>query len=212
MGSVARGDAITGESDIDFLALVRRLDDPARDALHRRAALLGATYPVVSRADLDASPVERLAAFQRFVLSSDALCLRGRDTRTRPLQALPRGSLARLVTPDLGELVTSYRGAAQQAKAASELRFYGRVTGKDLLKGLRAVALLRGGEYERSSERIFRQAVALVPEHADLAGELYRLYCQSDPDRDHLLRVLAAVEARLLPDLERARFLGARDE
>src|ERR1700737_4900815 len=54
MGSVARGQAIAGESDIDFLALVRSAPQPGTlEHLARREDTLCEAYPVVGRVDLE---------------------------------------------------------------------------------------------------------------------------------------------------------------
>jgi predicted nucleotidyltransferase len=203
LGSVARGEAAIGKADIDFMALLTRAADPAETGrLAEQAEALRTAHPVVTRVELDAEAASALSEFQRFVLSSDSLSLSGRDELTRPVQTVERGHLARLVTPGVADLIDSYRGmveAAADDTDEDELRFYSRVTGKDLLKCLRFVILLRGGDYEPSIDGIYRQVSIYAPEFSALADELYRLYREPTSNRDAMLKAVSQASATLLP-------------
>jgi predicted nucleotidyltransferase len=158
-GSVARGDAVVGRSDIDFMALLA--EGPSAEEmrlLEARAEELSRHYPVASRVELDAASVDSLIAFQRFVLSSDSLSVYGTDRLTRRSQRINRLALARLVTPDAGALIENYRALMQEIGADEQaVRFYGRIVAKDLLKCVRGVVLVRGGSYQVSVECMHRQ-------------------------------------------------------
>lgn len=78
------------------------------------------------------------------------------------------------------------------------LRRYSRVTGKDLLKCLRAIALQRGGPYEKSIARIYTQLRRYVPEHQLLAASLFALYRTPVPAKERILAALAAADKHLL--------------
>ena len=193
LGSVARGEAIPGTSDIDFLALARRPPRPAElEHLARQELELRRTYPVVEGVDLEAEWLDTLSAFRRFVLSSDSLSLFGVDQLTRRRQYVDRAELARLVTPDWHALIGGYRACvvALDASERERLARYARVIGKDLLRCLRQVALLRGGPYDTSIEAIYEHVSALAPEHRSLAEALYGLYRRPDVDKQVVLRVL----------------------
>lgn len=198
LGSVARGEATIGQSDIDFMALVRDPPTPAHlQALENHAMALTRTYPIVSRVDLEVGQLAHLPELRRFVLSSDSVAIYGADTLTRRRQALPRERLIRLVTPDMAELITGYRAAVRsldERAAPEQLRFYSRVTGKDLLKCLRAAVLRRGGSYEKNIQAIYHQVSAYLPECAPTARDLYRLYHTPTVERGTLLRVLDEAE------------------
>jgi hypothetical protein len=63
MGSVACGEAIAGQSDVDFLAFLRNVPEPA--TLERPAACedtLRDAYPVVGHVDLEAEHLDGLSA------------------------------------------------------------------------------------------------------------------------------------------------------
>jgi predicted nucleotidyltransferase len=198
LGSVARGEATIGQSDIDFMGLVR--DPPTSvglQVLDDCAVALTRAYPIVSRVDLDVGQVANLPELRRFVLSSDSVAIYGADTLTQRHQALPRERLIRLVTPDMAELIMDYRTAVRsldERAAPEQLRFYSRVTGKDLLKCLRAAALRRGGSYEQNIQAIYHQVSAYLPECAPTAHGLYQLYHTPTVERCTLLRVLDEAE------------------
>ncbi len=202
LGSVARGEATIGQSDIDFMALVCDPPTPAGlQALDDRAMVLTRAYPIVSRVDLDVGEVANLPEVRRFILSSDSVAVYGADTLTQRCQSLPRERLIRLVTPDMAELIAGYRAAVRsldERAAPEQLRFYSRVTGKDLLKCLRAAVLRRGGSYEKNIQAIYHQVLAYLPECAPTARDLYQLYHTPTGERRTLLRVLDEAE-RLVP-------------
>jgi predicted nucleotidyltransferase len=137
-GSVARGEAIVGQSDIDFMALVAGdpPDDEVCARLQDQAARLSGRFPVVYRVELDAAPLADLSPFQRFALSSDSLSVYGTDSLTQREQRIDRVELARLVTPPAAELISNYRALVEKVRAGvdeAEMRFYSRIVGKDLL-------------------------------------------------------------------------------
>ncbi len=206
LGSVARGEAIAGESDIDFLALVRRVPHPAElNHLIRREDRLRKAYPIVGRVDLEAECLDQLSKFRRLVLSSDSLSVFGTDQLTRPRQYVDRAELAGLVTPDIHELIRGYRAAIEKLDLNDRdlLARYARVVGKDLLRCLRQAALLRGGAYQKNIGAIYEQVLAVVPEHRALAEALYALYRGPCADKKVVLRVLHEA-AQTAPRISRA--------
>lgn len=215
LGSVARGEAVIGQSDIDFMGLLDTMPPAtALQALQQHAKRLRQVYPLVARVDLEAVPIADLSAFQRLVLSSDSLHLYGIDTLTQPEQTMDRAELAALVTPNPLELIQGYRAAVQGIGVGHDdetLRLYSRVTGKDLLKCLRAIALRRGGAYEKSIERIYDQVTALVPEYWALADKLIALYRHPITDRDAVLAVLADADEQLRSTFQHADAITNRD-
>jgi predicted nucleotidyltransferase len=194
MGSVARGEAMPGRSDIDFLALVREVPtDAARAALNRHAMLLGRTYPIVSLVDLEVSRLEDLYPVQRFILTSDSIAVAGDDRLTLRSQTVSREALIRLVTPSMSSILSDYHTTVTHLDPGDgdQLRFYSRIIGKDLLKCLRGVILRRGDTYERNIGAIAAQALAHFPEHSMTIAMLYQCYSAPTSDRTTLLRTLA---------------------
>lgn len=200
-GSVARGEAVVGRSDLDVMALLVEAPKPHElECLSGRAEELGRRYPVVSRIELDAVAVEQLTHFQRFVLSSDAISVAGTDRLTRRAQRRERRALARLVTPDVAFMVEDYRALMAEVAADSEaVRFYGRIVAKDLLKGARGLVLLRGGPYEVSVPRMAQQVAEHVPELAGPAGRLAAIYRQPLEDARLVVRAIDEAATVVLP-------------
>lgn len=195
LGSVARGEATPGNSDIDFLALVRQAPTIAERAdLDRHAATLGLANPIVSRVELDTSRLEDLHPSRHFFVTSDSLSVAGVDTLTRRSQTVPREALIRLVTPTRPHLLAEYHAAVTHLNPTDrdQLRFYSRIIGKDLLKCLRGVILRRGDTYERNIAAIAEQALAHFPDHAATIATLLHCYRTPTADRSVLLQLLAA--------------------
>lgn len=201
-GSVARGEATPGRSDLDLMGLLAAdPPDEAVQSLQAAAAALRARWPIFSRVELDLAELTDLTPFQRFVLSSDSLSLHGVDTVTQPVQHLPRWELAALVTPPMPEMIREYAEWATElatAKAA-EAPFASRIFGKDLLKGIRQIALLRGAPYTVSPAEMRQQAVTYVPELAPLATALLALYDAPPQDAAVTLAAVQLAATDLLP-------------
>lgn len=199
-GSIARGDARVGHADLDMIAL---LDGPPtageNRCLEELAESLGAATHLVSRFDLEAIDANALSPFRRFVLSSDSLCVYGADSLTLPVQAMERLALARLVTPDPATMLPDYLGWVEELASAEdgERRFASRIIGKDLLKVLRGVLLLRGAPYEVSIPRLAAQVPQVAPEAAGVAERLFGLYAEPVTDVE-ALRQAAKATAQLL--------------
>lgn len=208
LGSVARGEAGVGKTDIDFMAVLSRpAEAKKRERLAERAKTLRQTYPFVTRVELDAEAASDLVEFQQFVLSSDSVSLYGRDELTKPAQTIERVHLAHLVTPDIAGFADGYREMVETAgddTDPNELRFYSRVIGKDLLKCLRFLILLRGGEYEPSIAGIYRQVATYAPELSSLSDDLYRLYREPTTNREAMLNVLRRAGTTLLAAVQEA--------
>lgn len=199
LGSVARGEAMTGDSDLDLLAIVRHAPTAdERVALDRHAVALGLANPIVSRVELDASRTEDLHPSRRFFLTSDSLAVAGSDTLTLRRQMVPRDTLVRLVTPSLPHILTTCREAVTHLDPTDgdQLRFYSRIIGKDLLKCLRGAVLRRGDTYERNIAAVATQALVHFPDHAPTITTLLRCYRTPLADRAVLLQILDAA-ARL---------------
>jgi predicted nucleotidyltransferase len=128
MGSVARGDAIIGQSDIDFMGLVDTMPSAtAPQTLAHHAERLQLAYPVVTEVDLDVTAIHDLGEFRRLVLSSDSLNLYGVDTLRQVQQTMDRAHLATLVTPDASALIQGYRTAVHDLMVGRDEGCYGSI-------------------------------------------------------------------------------------
>jgi predicted nucleotidyltransferase len=198
MGSVARGE-VNPSSDVDLIALLRI--SPSEAQMRWVAELekeLRQHHPFVSKIDLEGVAADDVVDFRRFVLATDSVVVFGSDVYSTGQQIWDRQRLAQLVTPDLADIVSSYRNALEQADDNDRevLHFYSRVVGKDILKCLRPIALLRGGRYERNTGNIYKQLLQYAPEQQAILSELHELYIHPSDDRQRLLKALYEVEKR----------------
>ncbi|MCA9861673.1 MAG: hypothetical protein KC432_01570 [Thermomicrobiales bacterium] len=200
LGSIARGDARAGHADLDMIALLDGAPTAGEsDCVAALAASLGAGTHVVTRLDLEAVDANALTPFRRFVLSSDFLCIYGADTLTLRQQSMERFALAKLVTPDPETMLPDYlEWVGELAGAdATDRRLASRTIGKDLLKVLRGVLLLRGAEYEVAIPCIAAQVPHVVLEAADIAERLFALYTDPITDLDAIRQAVTDTSALL---------------
>jgi hypothetical protein len=213
-GSIARGDARAGHADVDMIALLEGQPTAGENqCLEELAETLGAGTRLVSRFDLEAVNANTLEPFRRFVLSSDSLCVHGVDSLTLPVQSMERVALAKLVTPDPGTILPDYRQWVEELASAddAERRFASRIVGKDLLKVLRGVLLLRGAEYEVAIPRVAAQVPQVAPEATAVAERLFALYTEPARDLDVIRRAVAEAVLLLNSCPELASVYGAGD-
>jgi predicted nucleotidyltransferase len=197
MGSVARGE-VTPHSDIDFIALlgISPTEQQLQNLAHSES-VLQRDFPFLAKVDMEAITVDDVHEFRRFVFISDSLSLYGADLYPAQTQSFDRELLADMITPDLEDIVQSYRAAIMRIAEHDEkkLRGYSRLTGKDVLKCYRRVALLSGGDFERNIDKIYEQLLHYLPEQRVLLGELHRLYTRPLADGQKLLDVLNSITA-----------------
>jgi len=192
LGSVARGEA-NRHSDIDFIAVLSVSPSAEQmSEIERQEKALQHRHAFIPKVDLEAVPAEGLSEFRRFVFAVDSLSLLGSDIYTLQSQTVDRKRHADMVTPDLTQIVTSYRNAVEKADEGDEhlLSFYSRLIGKDILKCLRRIALLRGGQYERNIGKIYQQLLHYAPERQELLHELFDLYSHPISDKQRLIQGL----------------------
>ncbi|MDQ2651495.1 MAG: hypothetical protein M3Z20_00495 [Chloroflexota bacterium] len=214
-GSIARGDARVGHADLDMIALLAGPPTASdHGCLEELAERLGAGTNLVSRFDLEAVDANTLTPFRRFVLSSDSLCIHGTDSLTLPVQSMERLALARLVTPDPATMLPDYLDWVEELPSAedAERRFASRIIGKDLLKVLRGVLLLRGAEYEVAIPRVAAQVPQVAPEASAVTERLFALYIEPTPDLDAIHRAVAEVVALMKDCPELGMLCGANSD
>jgi predicted nucleotidyltransferase len=210
-GSIARGDARPGKADLDMIAI---LDGPPSrhvgQCLEDLAARIGDQNELVSQLDLEALESSHLGEFQRFVLSSDSLCVFGTDSLTLPAQSMERMALVRLVTPDPTNMIPDYLGWIEELPTSddAERRFASRIIGKDLLKVMRGVHLLRGGAYHVAIAEIASGLPETTLEADGVVRQLYALYDRPTTDVD-VIRRAAWSAAQFLRGCPEFAFLGS---
>ena len=202
-GSIARGDAVVGQSDLDLVPLLEApITAMQLTAIESVAREMSSKWPIVSRVDVEALPLKGLTRFQRFVLASDSISIFGPDHLTQPVLSMPRADLARLVAPDMERLIASYRELARDLLSQTdqaEIAYASKIIGKDMLRGTRAIVIYERGQYPVQIPEIRRQVAAAIPEFEDIVDQLFGLTHTSAESPKDLLIVLDEVERYLLP-------------
>ena len=215
LGSVARGEAHRGRSDIDFLALMReKPTELSLQLLDTSAKDVQRIYSFVSHVDMDVVNTANLSVFQRFVLETDSLHLFGRESFILKTQVLEAEQLARLVTPSMTELISAYRTALLSLPDPDQIPLsrMSRVTGKDLLKCLRYILIVHYGLYDKNITSLYQHLLLHLPDYTENICRLYTLYMQPVAEKQILLEVLDDAQQDLLPLLYHYGWPGADRE
>jgi len=200
MGSVARGDARLGQSDVDFVVLLRsELSAAEFEALEQVARDLVHEFPIAPRVDLEALQLDQLTEFRKFVLITDSVVMFGEDDLPGPPYSVTTEALIAMVTPNLQEITAGYQDEVARLDDADNAAIlkYSRLAGKDSLKCLRPIALRQCLPYERSVEGIYLQLRDLLPEHAELLAELWALYMAPSSDRSRITAALMRCQVEM---------------
>ncbi len=198
MGSVARGEAKAAESDIDFVGFTTQpCEDSALANLMVRAHDLTLRHACVSRVDLETEVHGQTDPSREFIFRTDSVCVWGADTYPeRSVTILPE-VLAAQNSPDLGQLVATYRKRVAQATDGAELRTYSRWIGKDLLKSFRRNLILDHAVYDKTPAKIHRRLVEFYPVHRETMDLLLGLYEAPTSDAQKLLLALRMAETAM---------------
>ena len=191
MGSVPRGEATIGVSDIDFVALTSMNSEADhRSMLAAESERLTANYPCVCRVDLEIEIKGRVTKARDFTFRSDSICVWGDDTYIKNEIIISNIALAKLVTPDFDKLLSGYRQRLKNPIQAEELGHLCRSVGKDALKCFRSFLILKYAQYRKGSIDIHDQLVSYFPQETDTFDRLLGIHEQPIQKREDLLDVL----------------------
>ena len=201
LGSIPRGCAIPGLSDLDLLAVTgREISQEAVAALRERLRPLPGPAPLVSRIDLQCMSLDTIRGYPEYelILRTDSVSLFGEDHYPPGEVAIWNTELARLWTPDARAILRDYRSALANADIpADEVNRYSRLTGKDMMKCFQIHVLLRYGLIERSVENVYRNLRTYLPQHGELFDRLWSLYRFPTSCREDVLAVLEACQSAM---------------
>jgi hypothetical protein len=191
MGSVPRGEASVGVSDIDFVALTSmNTEADRRSMLEAESKRLTAKYPCVGRVDLEIEIKGRITTARDFIFRSDSICVWGEDIYIRTDTKMSNIALAKLVTPDFDKLLSGYRQRLKNPIQAEELGQLCRSVGKDFLKCFRRFLILKLALYKKGAIDIHDQLVSYFPQETDTFDRLLGIHEQPIQKREDLLDVL----------------------
>ena len=190
IGSVPRGDAISGASDINFVALASM--NPGadqRNMLALESKRLTAKYSCVSHVDLEIEIKGRIPAAREFIFRSDSICVWGTDAYPKADIRMSNVALSKLVTPDFNQLLSGYRQRLKAPIHGEELEHLCRSVGKDVLKCFRKYLILKLAVYRKGTIDIHDQLIAYFPEATDTFDRLLRIH-EQPVEREDVLDVL----------------------
>lgn len=195
LGSIARGCAVPGLSDLDLLAVICREEPPqALAALRQCLGSQPNPAALVSRIDLQCMSLNAIRGNRGYelIVRTDSINLYGESQFSREEVAILNTELARLWSPDIEAILRDYRAALENVDIpAGEVIRYSRLTGKDMMKCFQRTVLLRYGLIERSVEKVHRNLINYLPQYSELFDQLWNLYrFPTDRRQD----VLAALE------------------
>ena len=191
MGSVPRGEAAFGLSDIDFVALISM--NPGADQRNMLAAeskRLTAKYSCVSSVDLEIEIKGRVSKAREFIFRSDSICVWGDDMYAATDMRTSNVALAKLVTPDFDQVLSGYRQRLKNPIHAEELGQLCRSVSKDVLKCFRKYLILKLAVYRSGIADIHDQLVTYFAVETDLFDRLLKIYEQPLEKREDLLDIL----------------------
>jgi hypothetical protein len=191
MGSVPRGEATIGLSDIDFVALTSmNAEADNRSMLVAESKRLSAKYPCVGRVDLEIEIKGRVTTAREFIFRSDSICIWGDDTYRNTDIRMSNIALAKLITPDFDKLLSGYRQRLKNPIQAEELGQLCRSVGKEVLKCFRRFLILKYALYKKGAIDIHDQLVSYFPQETDTFDRLLGIHEQPVQRREDLLDVL----------------------
>jgi len=190
MGSVPRGEASFGSSDIDFVALAAM--NPGADQRNMLAAeskRLTGKYSCVSHVDLEIEIKGRVLAAREFIFRSDSICVWGDDAYPKTDTKMTNVALSKLVTPDFIQLQSGYRQRLKAPIHGQELGQLCRSVSKDVLKCFRKYLILKLAVYRKGAIDIHDQLVMYFPQETDTFDRLLKIH-EQPVEREDLLDIL----------------------
>ncbi|AJO79658.1 nucleotidyltransferase domain-containing protein [Pseudomonas sp. MRSN 12121] len=197
-GSVARGDARPGTSDLD-VTLVLAWAPSAEEAQRLEATRLElqARHPQVSKIDFDIGVLSEVLAPGNlyrwgFWLKHQCRCIWGNDLGLRFAPFRPSRAIALAVNGDFPEVLEGYAQHLEQAASATEQQRLQRAAAR---KALRSANLLRGEQERGWPSTLHEHAQLLSAAEPGLSGYaaffLQQAYAPQGPVADFVQRLRA---------------------
>jgi len=195
-GSVAKGAAVAGVSDLDVCLITRRaLNATGRDSLRAIAKRAQAEHPIISKVDFDCGTLaEALAPENQFSwgywLRHHCRCVAGEDLASRFSRFTPSREIAVAVNGDFIPVLQSY---LQQLAEPSDGRQLKRAAARKLL---RATNLLRSDEdndWPETLEEYASRVVRRFPQQQQAIGWLLQQCHTPEDDTAHFTARIKAL-------------------
>ncbi|WIX31670.1 nucleotidyltransferase domain-containing protein [Salinicola sp. JS01] len=198
-GSVARGEAIPGTSDLDLTLLLAHPLTPAAQAdLEQLKATLEGRHPEVSKIDFDVGTLDdALSPAHRYSwgywLKHQCRHVWGPDRRHALPRHTPSRTIALAVNGDFPQVLARYRQRLAEAGTPNERRRLQREAARKLIRATHTLCHPDETRWPVTLEEHVTLAVERYPERADDLGYFLRMARDPDGDADAFDARLATV-------------------
>jgi uncharacterized protein len=197
MGSIPRGRARLGKSDIDFVAICStQPTGHILDLVRDEASRLSSLYPCVIHVTLEVEAEGTVDPARRFIFITDSISIHGTDMYPQKEFRILNTELARMCTPPLDDLVRTYEDELAGNPTPEQVRLVSRWAGKDLLKHFRRFLIEEHGLYEQTIADIKDKLLHFYPANAKLLNGIHGLY-ESPVEDPELIRTIMRTAEKL---------------
>jgi hypothetical protein len=203
-GSVSRGAAVVGLSDIDMFALVRDGGEISHEWVDELARDVACGYEFEPRLDLRLHRVEEVAASvpMQMVMKTQSVCLYGEDLRAGICDYRP-GPEMMLEVPWIRHEVEEHLGKLQRDVDEREVRALCRGITKMMVRCGFEMVMEREQRYTNSLYYCYRSFTMHYPEHESSMRECLELFLDPTGDAEHLRAFLQGFGAWLVEETVR---------
>jgi hypothetical protein len=176
-GSVVRGNAVPGRSDLDLVAVLRTPPEPAdRQAAGRVERDLLARFPILATAGVGLTHLDEVRdARQRYglqvFLRELAVCICGEDLRPGLPRTRPSAAVAAGFHEDTPQVLARARRVLATSDDPEELRRAGRIASRRMVQAAFAVVMARDGVWATVLEEQAAAVGAAFPRWAAAAAQ-----------------------------------------
>lgn len=195
-GSVAKGAAVAGVSDLDVCLITRRtLNAAEHDCLREIAARAQALHPVISKVDFDCGTLaEALAPDNRFSwgywLKHHCRCVAGEDLSLRFTPFAPSREIAVAVN---GDFIPVLQGYLLQLAEAGDARQLQRAAARKLLRATNLLRSAEDNDWPETLEEYASRVVQRFPQQQQAIGWLLQQCHTPEEDTAHFTARLSAL-------------------
>lgn len=203
-GSVTRGEAVVGLSDIDMFALVRGGGDMSREWVDELARNIAGGYEFEPRLDLVLHGVDEVAAKAslRMVMKTQSALLYG-DELCAGMDGYRPGPDMMLEVPWIGQEVEDHLGKLERAADEREVRALCRGITKMMVRCGFEIVMEREQRYTNSLYYCYRSFSAHYPEHEPSMRACLELFLDPTGDAERLRSLLQGFGAWLVEETAR---------
>lgn len=195
-GSVAKGTAVAGVSDLDVCLITQcALNAAERDSLRAIAEHMQTQHPVISKVDFDCGTLaEALADENRFSwgywLKHHCRCVAGEDLASRFSPFTPSREIAVAVN---GDFIPVLQGYLQQLAEASDARLLQRAAARKLLRATNLLRRAEDTDWPETLEEYASRVVRRFPQQQQAIGWLLQQCHTPEDDTAHFTARLNAL-------------------